>query len=125
MGAFYDSFTARDSDGLLLLHAPGNTFLRDLGDDESILVQPSALVYWDAGVDLALHLEHPRTLNLPSMKDRHNYRLVWLRLNGPGRVAVQSVYEPAESSGKLDQFSFGSTRVWQPGPVRWPAAAGR
>lgn len=112
MGAFYDSFTAFDRDGLLLLHSPGNTFLRDLGGSESILVQPSSLVYWDATVELSLHLEHPRTLNLPNPRDRQNYRLIWLRATGPGRVAVQSVYEPAESAGKLDQFSFGSRQVW-------------
>jgi hypothetical protein len=112
MGPFYDSFTAGDHEGLLLLHSPGNTFIRDLGDQESILVQPSSLVYWDDTVALALHLEHPRTLSLPNPKDRQNYRLVWLRLTGPGRVAVQSVYELAESAGKLDHFSFASTRVW-------------
>jgi uncharacterized protein (AIM24 family) len=112
MGTYHDSFTARDKEGLVLLHSPGNAFIRDLGDQESILVQPSALVYWDATVDLGLHLEHPRTLNLPNPKDRQNYRLIWLRLTGPGRVAVQSVYERAESTGKLDHFSFGSTRIW-------------
>jgi uncharacterized protein (AIM24 family) len=112
MGPFYDSFTARGHEGLLLLHSPGNTFLRDLGDSESILVQPSSLVYWDAGVDLSLHLEHPRPLNLPNARDRQNYRLIWLRLTGPGRVAVRSLYEPAESEGKLDHFSFASRRAW-------------
>ena len=112
MGPFYDSFTAGDHEGLLLLHSPGNTFFRDLGDQESILVQPSSLVYLDDTVALALHLEHPRTLGLPNPKDRQNYRLVWLRLTGPGRVAVQSVYELAESAGRLDHFSFASTRIW-------------
>jgi uncharacterized protein (AIM24 family) len=112
IGPFCDSFTARDQPGLLLLHSPGNTFIRDLGADESILVQPSSLVYWDATVDLTLHLERPRNLGVASMKDPHSYRIVWLRLHGPGRVAVQSVYELAESTGKLDVFSFGSTRLW-------------
>lgn len=112
IGPFCDSFTAHDRPGLLLLHSPGNTFIRDLGTEESILVQPSSLVYWDATVDLTLHLEHPRNLGMPNMKDPHNYRVVLLRLRGPGRVAVQSVYELAESTGKLDVFSFGSTRVW-------------
>jgi uncharacterized protein (AIM24 family) len=112
MGPFYDSFTAGDHEGLLLLHSPGNTFIRDLGDEESILIQPSSLVYWDAAVDLSLHLEHPRNLGAASMKDPHNYRVVWLRARGPGRVAVQSVYEPAESTGKLDIFSFDSRRSW-------------
>jgi uncharacterized protein (AIM24 family) len=112
IGPFYDSFTARDQPGLLLLHSPGNTFIRDLGADESILVQPSSLVYWETSVDLALHLERPRNLGVPSMKDPYSYRIVWLRVRGPGRVAVQSVYELAESTGKLDVFSFGSTQLW-------------
>lgn len=112
IGPFYDSFAARGQPGLLLLHSPGNTFIRDLDADESILVQPSSLVYWEASVDLSLHLERPRTVDTPSMKDPHMYRIVWLRLRGPGRVAVQSVYELAESTGKLDVFSFGSTQLW-------------
>jgi len=112
IGRYHDSFAARDKQGLLLLHSPGNTFVRDLGADESILVQPSSLVYWDATVNLALHLEHPRNAGVPNANDRQNYRIIWLRLGGPGRVAVQSVYEPAESTGKLDHFSFGSIRMW-------------
>jgi uncharacterized protein (AIM24 family) len=112
IGPFHDSFAAHGQKGLLLLHSPGNTFIRDLGADESILVQPSSLVYWEASVELALHLERPRTLGVPSMKDPNSYRIVWLRLRGPGRVAVQSVYELAESTGKLDVFSFGSTQIW-------------
>jgi len=46
------------------------------------------------------------------VKDRRNYRIIWLRLTGPGRVAVRSVYELAESAGQLGQFSFRSTRIW-------------
>jgi hypothetical protein len=64
------------------------------------------------GLDLSLHLEHPRDLGAASMKDPHNYRVVWLRLRGSGRVAVQSVYEPAESAGTLDIFSFDTRRSW-------------
>ena len=112
IGRYCDAFTAKNQPGLLLLHSPGNTFIRDLGEDENILIQPSSLVYWDAAVDLSLHLEHPRNLGAASMKDPHNYRVVWLRARGPGRVAVQSVYEPAESTGKLDIFSFDSRRSW-------------
>ncbi|MGD0065182.1 MAG: hypothetical protein ABSB76_17250 [Streptosporangiaceae bacterium] len=77
-----------------------------------ITARVTDLVYWDATVDLTLHLERPRNLGVASMKDPHSYRIVLLRLHGPGRVAVQSVYELAESTGKLDVFSFGSTRLW-------------
>ena len=112
MGEFYDSFAAHDAPGLLLLHSPGDTFVRDLGADESILVQPCSLVYWEVTVELALHLEDPRDAGVPDPGDRQNYRIIWLRLRGPGRVAVKSVYEFTESGGKLDYSSFGSTRQW-------------
>ena len=38
MGQYGDIFTAADRPGLLLLHSPGNTFIRDLRQGESLLV---------------------------------------------------------------------------------------
>src|SRR5580658_7850663 len=40
IGRFVDRFTAQGGPGLLLLHGPGNTFVRDLRPGESMLVQP-------------------------------------------------------------------------------------
>jgi uncharacterized protein (AIM24 family) len=85
VGRFLDRFTAVDRHGLLLLHGSGTVFVRQLEAGQSLLVKPSALVYWDPRVSLSLHIEHPVGFN--------NYwrrRYVWLRLGGPGRVAIQS-----------------------------------
>ncbi len=45
--------------GLLLLHSPGNTFIRDLAPGQTILIQPSALLYKDPSVQMHLHFEYP------------------------------------------------------------------
>ena len=54
LGYYVDRFTAEQR-GLLLLHAGGNAFIRDLADDERIYVVPGALIYKDRSV----HDEHP------------------------------------------------------------------
>ena len=62
MGQYGDIFTAADRPGLLLLHSPGNTFIRDLRPGESLLIQPSSLLYRDVSVNVHLHLEYPRNM---------------------------------------------------------------
>src|SRR5215467_8532690 len=59
MGQYGDVFGAQGAPGLLLLHAPCNTFIRDLRQGETLLVQPSSLLYRDVTVRVALHLEYP------------------------------------------------------------------
>jgi uncharacterized protein (AIM24 family) len=101
MGMLGDRFTAHQSPGLLLLHSPGNTFLRDLAPGETILVQPSALLYRDLSVNMHLHLEYPRGQGI-SWWASFEQRNIWLRLIGPGRVAVQSIFERPESERITD-----------------------
>ena len=60
MGQYGDVFGAQAAPGLLLLHAPGNVFIRDLRQGETLLIQPSSLLYRDVTVRVALHLEYPR-----------------------------------------------------------------
>ena len=91
LGRYGDIFGATDSPGLLLLHSPGNTFVRDLAPGETILVQPSALLYRDLSVGMHLHLEYPQSGKV-SRWTSYELRTVWLRLIGPGRVAVQSIF---------------------------------
>ncbi len=112
MGQSGDVFTARDAPGLLLLHAPGNTFIRDLQPGQSLLVQPSSLLYRDVSVRVNLHLEYPRNRGFAFWSSRWSYRSIWVRLHGPGRVAVQSVYEPPEDTEIIQRHSYATTHHW-------------
>jgi uncharacterized protein (AIM24 family) len=111
MGMFGDIFTAEASPGLLLLHSPGNTFVRDLRQGESILVQPSALLYRDVSVGMHLHLEYPHPRGMSFMRS-YDYRNVWARLVGPGRVAVQSIFERPETHEPITGHSYATSRRW-------------
>ncbi len=92
LGQFGDIFTAKQTPGLVLLHSPGNTFVRDLAPGETILVQPGALLYRDVSVTAHLHLEYPQNGPRMSWSSSFSQRTIWLRLAGPGRVAVSSVF---------------------------------
>ncbi|HWC81575.1 MAG TPA: AIM24 family protein [Pseudonocardiaceae bacterium] len=111
MGSFGDIFSAQNSPGLLLLHSPGNTFVRDLAPGESLLIQPTSLLYRDVTVAAHLHLEYPRTQGI-SWFSKFNYRSIWVRLIGPGRVAVSSVYQPEEESELIRSHSRATIRKW-------------
>ena len=111
MGQFIDRFTAQDTPGLLLLHSPGNTFMRDLRPGEAICIQPSALLYKDMSVGMQLHLEYPRTMGMV-WYGGYSYRSIWLRLWGPGRVAVQSVFSHPEESMAITSHSPATTHHW-------------
>jgi uncharacterized protein (AIM24 family) len=113
LGTLGDIFQAGQSPGLLLLHSPGNTFIRDLQPGESILVQPSALLYRDLSVHMHLHLEYPQFQGFGGFwSSSYSHRYVWLRLSGPGRVAVQSIFARAEASERITGSSGHSTRTW-------------
>ncbi len=51
IGAYMDRFFAPQTPGLLLLHAGGNVFVRDLGPGQTILVKPTALLFKDPTVE--------------------------------------------------------------------------
>jgi uncharacterized protein (AIM24 family) len=109
LGQYIDRFHADGGPGLLLLHAPGNTFVRDLAEGQTILIQPSALLYKDPGVGMQLHLEYPAGGNVWG---NYNSRTVWLRLWGPGRVAVQSVFERPETANSITNSSTSTQMRW-------------
>jgi uncharacterized protein (AIM24 family) len=94
LGMFMDRFTAPQSPGLLILHASGNVLVRELAPGEALLVKPTALIFKDPSVQMQLHFEHPRVGF--SLWGSWGNRYVWLRLWGPGRVAVQSSFERLE-----------------------------
>ncbi|GAA3812275.1 AIM24 family protein [Nocardioides panacisoli] len=93
VGTYDDVFSAQGGPGLLLLHAPGNTFIRDLAPGETIHVQPRSLLYKDLSVWMGLHVESPRTTGWSTWRRNWQLRTMFLRLVGPGRVAVHSVFE--------------------------------
>jgi uncharacterized protein (AIM24 family) len=111
LGQFMDRFIAQGAPGLLLLHAPGNTFVRDLQPGQGMLVQPDALIWKDPTVRMSLHFEYPRG-NYWFSSARWEAKSVWLRLTGPGRVAIQSVFEPPETVGSVVNSSGSSTHYW-------------
>lgn len=110
VGYNVDTFHAAEQPGLLMLHSPGNSFIRDLRQGETICIQPTSLLYKDLSVGMALHLEYPRSANM-GWSRRFQYRQVWLRLWGPGRVAVQSVFERPEGSEYITGSSPGTTQA--------------
>jgi uncharacterized protein (AIM24 family) len=111
LGQFGDIFTAQQAPGLLLLHAPGNTFLRDLAPGETVLVQPGSLLYRDVSVQAHLHLEYPQGAPNISWRRAFSQRTIWLRLVGPGRVAVSSAFGHT-SSLRVTRSSPATSRQW-------------
>lgn len=114
LGRYMDRFTAEQR-GLLLLHARGNAFIRDLRAEERIYVLPRALVYKDVSVHMNIHMERPAS-------PRAHWRLTpMVRLIGPGRVAIQSQYghEGEAHWGWDDLPNSGSWRNWNPDTSHW------
>jgi uncharacterized protein (AIM24 family) len=111
VGCFMDRFSSQASPGLLLLHAAGNVFVHTLGPDETILVKPTALVFKDPTVGMQLHFEHPN-IRFSTWSTWGN-RYLWLRLRGPGRVAIQSVFERMEGESRnMTRWSSATAHRW-------------
>lgn len=111
VGMLLDRFTAPQGHGLLLLHAAGNVFVRELAAGQTILVKPTSFLFKDPKVQMRLHFERPQV----SWKSWGTWgeRYLWLRLRGPGRVAVQSVFEALEGEhGYIQSHSGASERQW-------------
>jgi uncharacterized protein (AIM24 family) len=90
IGQFLDEFTAADQHGLLLLHAGGNAFVRELNDGEWLLVKPTAFLYKDPSVRMGMTMDN--------IAGAIGYRsILWLQLVGPGKIGVQSAYPPIEA----------------------------
>jgi uncharacterized protein (AIM24 family) len=107
LGQYLDRFTTNATPGLLLLHAGGNAFVRTLGEGETILIKPPSLLFKDPTVAMQLHVEYPQA-GIQFWRSWGN-RYLWLRLWGPGRVAVQSCYERLEDPGTNFQSTSGCT----------------
>jgi uncharacterized protein (AIM24 family) len=117
VGMFMDRFSSPTAPGLLLLHAGGSLLVRQLAPGEAILVKPTALVFKDPSVQMQLHLEHPSAglFDLSSWIGRSSWtnRSIWLRLIGPGRVAIQSVFDRLEKEGgNIVGHSYATIQHW-------------
>lgn len=111
VGCFMDRFASGQTPGLLILHAGGNIFTRTLAPGQTILVKPTALVFKDPTVQMQLHFEHPG--GLFTTWGNWGNRYLWLRLSGPGRVAVQSVYERIEGESRhMTRWSNATATRW-------------
>jgi uncharacterized protein (AIM24 family) len=106
---FMDRFAAPKAPGLLLLHAGGNAFTRHLAADQSILIKPTSLLFKDPTVQMRLHFEYPATAASWNPWASWNNRHLWVRLSGPGRVAVQSAYGRFEDNGRSVVNHSGAT----------------
>lgn len=82
---FQQEFAATDGKpGLLMVHAKGNVFVRDLADGEGIDIGVHALLAWTGGRHkLKFQAMHLRT-------GAHRDQLICTHLTGPGRVWIQS-----------------------------------
>ena len=111
-GALMDRFSVLDTPGLLLLHAGGTVLVREIAEGEAILVKPTALIFKDPSVQMQLHLENPGAM-FGFGWGSWTHRCIWLRLFGPGRVAIQSVFERLEQEGgNIVSHSYASVQRW-------------
>lgn len=62
-------------------------------------------------VRMFLHFEYPRGQYWFSSA-RWQAKTAWLTLQGPGRVAIQSVFEPPEMVGQVTNCSAATTQYW-------------
>jgi uncharacterized protein (AIM24 family) len=99
IGRFLDRFTAKEAPGLLLLHGSGNVFIRELASGQSILIKPTSFLFKEHCVKMALHFDYPAQQTRSWFGRRYWQRYIWLRLTGPGRVAIQSHSDMIEDTG--------------------------
>lgn len=105
VGQFLDCFSAAQSPGLLLVHAGGNAFIRDLRDGEWLLVRPGSFLFKSTSVRMGMVLDMlPRGMSWQ--------QVLWLQLVGPGRVAVQSAY-PREGHEYIVGTSGRVAGAWE------------
>ena len=74
-------------------------------------MQPGGLIWKDQTVRMFPHFEYHRGAYWFSSA-RWQAKTVWLLVQGPGRVAVQSVFERPETTGPVTRDSDSSTRHW-------------
>ena len=86
-GFFIDTFTCRNTEGIVWLHGYGNVFEITLQAGEQIDIEPGGWVYKDPSVQMQTMFQKLSTGLLASAA-----QLSWNRFTGPGCVALQSMY---------------------------------
>jgi uncharacterized protein (AIM24 family) len=112
MGGYLLHLRVTGRQGLVLLHASGDAFIRDLADDQSVLVSPASLLYWEDTVSLSLHLEFAYVPGRHVRRAIWRSSRIWLRVCGPGRVAIDSAREQHDGARTPDYESFASWQRW-------------
>ena len=59
-----------------------------------------------------LHLEYPRNQGFSFWRSNFDYRNIFLRITGPGRVAVQSIFERPEDMEMIRNHSYATRHRW-------------
>lgn len=105
LNRYVNAITATAGPALVILHAPGNVVVRDLGPSETLHVQPTALVYTDYSVARSLSVAGGARSGLG-----YTGALYITQLTGPGRIALASVYErvPRLPGNTSLRYNYGS-----------------
>lgn len=85
-GFFIDTFSCRQQEGVLWLHAYGNIFEINLGVGEQIDLEPGSWVYKDTTVTMETVFQRLAAGLLASAG-----QIVFNRFKGPGRLGLQSM----------------------------------
>ena len=101
MGAYFDAFhTADQQPGLVMLHASGNVFVRDLAARQSVDVAPHALLGWMGYTQPHMLVDRTRSAGI-THRLRNVIHYLGVRVIGPGRLWIQS-------------GARGETEEWEP-----------
>ena len=103
-GLFIDQFTARGSEGIVLLHGYGNVFEKMLAPGETLDVEPGAWLWKDPSVQMSV------TNVAASQRGGGIFgaiggmvagaSIILNRFTGPGRIGMQSMtYHPPQAEG--------------------------
>ena len=117
-GLFVDQFTARNGEGMLLLHGYGNVFEKTLAPGETLDVEPGAWLWKDPSVQMTVTSVVGSQRGGGLMGAIGNFfagaSIMMNRFTGPGRIGIQSMtYHPpapegAQQAGGQNNINLGS-----------------